>query len=321
MTISMADRKLLWGLSGSRCAFPECRVGLAHTSDLTGSSVILGEEAHIVARNEDGPRGREPIHGDRDAFENLVLMCPTHHRLIDSAVADYPVDEVHRMKAQHQAWVRDSLEVDSTQLDLDVRWASIVDQFDKRISLLQWDRIAGALVYDVDPILTDSVLRELRELCRWIQVRAWPSGHELLRTSLEGFARVTSQLLSHFMKEAESVPTRQGFRYPRWYKIQGWNPELYDRLLREYKQARRLMEDLVYEATRHLNWFMDSVRQTVDPGYREVEGFAYLRDESEEGEFARVPRFSESELADGAPYISLTKFLEDRDSRIPRARQ
>ncbi|NEW58137.1 hypothetical protein GV794_21135 [Nocardia cyriacigeorgica] len=274
-----------------------------------------------MARNEDGPRGKEPITGDRDAYENLVLMCPTHHTLIDSAVDDYPVDRVRQMKSEHQAWVRDSLGVDRAQLDLEVRWARLIDQFDEQMSLVRWGRTVGSLVDEVDPILGDSVLQQLRDLCRWIQVRPWPSGHESLKASLEGFARVASHLIAHFMKEAESVPTRQGLRYPRWYKIQNYDPELYDRLLGEYRQARQLITDLVYEATRHLNWFMDSVRQSVDPDYREVQGYVYLLDESGEGEFAVIPRFSESELVGEEPYTTLERFLDDRDTRVPRAGQ
>ena len=53
--IRVIDRKLLWARSGNICAFPECRVEI--TQDFEDDSAIIGEEAHIVAYENDGPRG------------------------------------------------------------------------------------------------------------------------------------------------------------------------------------------------------------------------------------------------------------------------
>ncbi|MCC3316488.1 HNH endonuclease signature motif containing protein [Nocardia africana] len=285
---------------------------------MTGIAVILGQEAHIVGRSEDGPRGKEPIEGDRDSVDNLILLCPTHHTLIDSAVEDHPVAALHKMKNEHQEWVRESLGIDRDQLALDVRWARIVDQFDKQIDLAVWHRTIGVLIYDVDPILTESLIRDLRNLCRWVEVRPWPDGHEMVRTSLVGFARVINQLLNIFMTEAENAPSGEGLIYPRWYKISNWNPDLYHELLDRYKKDRNLMEDLVYEATRHLNLYIDSVRSAVDPDYREEQGYLYLlQDGSEYGDATVVPLFSQADLDDGAPYTTLDRFLEVRKTRNP----
>lgn len=69
--------------------------------------VVVGEEAHIVAEEDDGPRGdpSTPIH-ERNAYPNLILMCPTHHRLIDKDHGrHYSVDQLQRMKADHEALV------------------------------------------------------------------------------------------------------------------------------------------------------------------------------------------------------------------------
>jgi hypothetical protein len=51
--ISVADRKRLWGRSGSRCAM--CFQTVILEAEM-GGAVLLGEEAHIVARESDGPR-------------------------------------------------------------------------------------------------------------------------------------------------------------------------------------------------------------------------------------------------------------------------
>jgi hypothetical protein len=50
------DIKLLWGRAANRCSFPECRMMLT----TEGDNSLIGENAHIVARSPDGPRGDSP---------------------------------------------------------------------------------------------------------------------------------------------------------------------------------------------------------------------------------------------------------------------
>jgi hypothetical protein len=60
--------------------------------------------AHIVADTPDGPRGDTTL-SPRLAkdFANLMLLCDTHHRLIDrEQVAQHPRDVLIRMKATHE---------------------------------------------------------------------------------------------------------------------------------------------------------------------------------------------------------------------------
>lgn len=81
-SISVADRKLLWGLSGNECAFPQCAQLLtaipAEEGAESGSTrpIVVGEEAHIVAEEDDGPRGdRSTPVPERNAYPNLILLC------------------------------------------------------------------------------------------------------------------------------------------------------------------------------------------------------------------------------------------------------
>ncbi|GAA1657593.1 hypothetical protein GCM10009806_28020 [Microbacterium flavum] len=66
-------------------------------------STVVGEEAHIRAQSADGPRF-EPDYDHVDGYENLVLMCPTHHALIDANDgAGFTVDQLLAMKRKHEA--------------------------------------------------------------------------------------------------------------------------------------------------------------------------------------------------------------------------
>ena len=110
MAISNRDRKLLWARSGNCCAFPGCRCELTQDAESGDSSFPVGVEAHIVGRTPNSPRGEHPLPlEDRDRCENLVLLCPTHHTIIDNDVGTYTVERLHEIKQDHEQWVREKL--------------------------------------------------------------------------------------------------------------------------------------------------------------------------------------------------------------------
>ena len=129
MAISDADRKLLWGRAGDRCAFPDCRQKLtlvpAEEGAASGSTkpVVVGEEAHIVAEEDNGPRGNSamPI-PERNAYPNRVLLCATHHRLIDKDHGvHFSVAQLQQLKADHEAWVDRTLSGTQTEAETHAR--------------------------------------------------------------------------------------------------------------------------------------------------------------------------------------------------------
>lgn len=59
--------------------------------------------AHIIGRKEDGPRGDEDLPvSQRDEFENIILLCPTCHTLIDKNPELYPVAVIKEWKRNHE---------------------------------------------------------------------------------------------------------------------------------------------------------------------------------------------------------------------------
>ena len=107
MAITERDLKKLWGLSGGRCAFPGCNCDCLPFLDERDPTVI-GEMAHVIAKSPTGPRGGG-VGGD-DTYENLVLLCPTHHTLVDRAPAGrYTKDMLHEWKASHEESVARAL--------------------------------------------------------------------------------------------------------------------------------------------------------------------------------------------------------------------
>lgn len=121
-TISKKDVKILWGKSGNRCAFPVCNVELAKEGS-TGKNMIIGEMAHIKGENPTSARYDSNMSDKEvDGYENRILLCPTHHTLIDNDPDLYTVEKLKEIKTDHEKWVNESLkkeEINVTFVELE----------------------------------------------------------------------------------------------------------------------------------------------------------------------------------------------------------
>jgi hypothetical protein len=89
--------KRLFALSSNRCAFPRCPIALVQ------GDTVVGEVCHIKAANPGGPRYDErQTNAERHAFANLILMCGTHHTVIDADEEAYTVERLVKLKAEHE---------------------------------------------------------------------------------------------------------------------------------------------------------------------------------------------------------------------------
>lgn len=104
-TISDSDAKILWGRAAGMCSNPDCNEDLTETL-ANGGSFNIGEMAHIIARQPDGPRGMSI--GGSNEYGNLILLCPTCHRKIDkSPEGTYTVERLREWKTRHERKIRD----------------------------------------------------------------------------------------------------------------------------------------------------------------------------------------------------------------------
>lgn len=93
----------LWVMAGGRCQLQGCnKYILKH--HLTGDVGNFADIAHVVAFNEDGPRGdSEDRPDDINALENLMLLCGGCHRLVDKTrPVDFPVSLLREYKSRHE---------------------------------------------------------------------------------------------------------------------------------------------------------------------------------------------------------------------------
>ena len=101
MDYSRPTIKRLFALSMNQCAhrFPPKGACEEVLIDPDGMS-IMAEICHIQARSPKGPRyNPEMTEEERWGFDNLILMCPNHHKMIDDMYPDrYTVELLHQMK-------------------------------------------------------------------------------------------------------------------------------------------------------------------------------------------------------------------------------
>ena len=78
----------------------------------------MGEMAHIKAEKRGGPRWDPALTpGQRDSYDNLILLCPNHHTEVDNDPAKWPVERLWQMKSEHKAWVAKSGKVEFTEFE------------------------------------------------------------------------------------------------------------------------------------------------------------------------------------------------------------
>jgi hypothetical protein len=110
MAITDKTRKLLWARSGNRCVFCGAELIMEPQPGSLDNESVTGDECHINSPKPGGPR-HDPTLSARslDEYSNLILLCKTHHKLIDDQQTTYTAEDLRKRKLQHEAWVTQSL--------------------------------------------------------------------------------------------------------------------------------------------------------------------------------------------------------------------
>lgn len=283
MSIQLKTHKLLWGRSGNRCAYPGCRLELVFDETESDDPSIIGEEAHIVARKLDGPRGRTSLPSEkRDLYDNLILLCRTHHKLVDDQFTTHTVARLLEFKAAHEEWVSETLSLDSNKLKDDLMYAGYIDKLCSLIELFNWRAWTSEIFHGGQPHIRQKYLVRLEEASKYILSRIWPRRYHDLECAFENFRIVSDDFRQVFkMHINQRDPARHesndDAEYEmRWttkfYRIKYWDTALYNQLAQEYDFHHLLIEDLALEMTRALNRIIVVVRRYIHSTFRSTEG-------------------------------------------------
>ena len=334
--ISPRTRKRLWLRSGGTCAYPGCPVELLEPTPDGGDETIVGIEFHIVSRKDDPSVARSVsslsddarlqfahLIENRHGFENLVIMCPTHSRLVDTPAQDRSVAWMVEVKASHEAAVAARKSPGDLQREADVLWyLGITEEWESRARLDAWEHWVGPLVADGHPHMTQADFDALTETRNWIFTRTWPQAIPEVEDAFENFRHVAQDLQGVLSQHPHKHLQEQGvvaiarfYNDSRYWGSGNEEPD-FQRLDDMYDFYAFLVEDLAYELTRAANLICHVVRRHLLPDYRAAEGVLTLT----AGPFIedltiRTARPAYAADAGSAPYEGLDGFLEGRAGR------
>ena len=90
----------LFADSAGFCQKPDCKRTLFVDA---GSTIVhIAEMAHVFAASDRGPRANSSLPDqDLSAYENLILLCPSCHTIVDKAPNEYPDTLMVEWKRRH----------------------------------------------------------------------------------------------------------------------------------------------------------------------------------------------------------------------------
>jgi hypothetical protein len=98
---SGVTKNRLFADSGGYCAKPDCLTEIFR--DFSGEAIHIGEIAHIISAGNEGPRADTALSDlERSRYENLILLCPTCHTIIDKAEDQFPTQMILGWKRSHK---------------------------------------------------------------------------------------------------------------------------------------------------------------------------------------------------------------------------
>lgn len=288
MTISERDIKLLWGKAASRCAFPNCRLPLTQDCENSSSSITIGEQAHIVAEKENGSRGNSLLTDkERNSYDNLILLCPTHHTIIDKNPKDFPVEKLHAFKTEHELWVLQTLSQswDLNQQARDIIYTSLIDAVVEYCHLSQWQQWTSRPLEPI-PRLDYDLAADFFKFHLKVFRTDFPSTLIELERSIKTLDILLHRTAEVFRNNAEIKEYNDGKFYYDGHRFQDFD----------------VCYQLVIDATKAANWFRAVVRRDINPMF-----FA------EEGEFiARYP-WSVGDMGFSQTYLKYIYTQEEKD--------
>ena len=108
--------KTLFALSCKRCDYPGCEEPLTDPS----WGQVKADIAHIRGRRPGSARYESAMTDEqRHDYDNLLLLCPTHHRLVDRLdPAGHPVTRLEEIKQRAESSCRDHARATESDLQL-----------------------------------------------------------------------------------------------------------------------------------------------------------------------------------------------------------
>lgn len=141
---------------------------------------ILGEICHIKGKTPNSKRF-DPTQSEeeRHAYDNLILLCSIHHRIIDGDKWTFSVEDLIQMKRGHESNVKPVADVSSNSIrDLLAHYQTLTNEWTEATRLataLARQHLSDSRLEKAGPVLAflEDQLREMRRWRVWINDRRY----------------------------------------------------------------------------------------------------------------------------------------------------
>lgn len=260
MAILQSHLKILWALSGNKCAI--CKNQLIEEHPLQPRVYTnLGEQAHIVADSSVGPRS---IDGDpnNNHYSNFIILCPTCHTRVDDQPDYYTTDFLRNRKIEHESNV-----IKSKSLYKIAPYYDIIAAWEKECLINKWSTVTEEFCSDGRYFLHDMFIEGMNSFSiyflRVIQSPLLTNSE--VNLAFENFINIYTEFYNLFSKHeihyADDIYTVNKF-----YR-NGMQQDV-----DKYNQYVDLLFGLMIELTRAGNHIINMVRRHIDLSYRHAEG-------------------------------------------------
>lgn len=310
MAIGLKTHKMLWGRSGGRCAI--CKKSLFEEEGESDDPSVIGAECHIVAREKEGPRGDDALADEqRDHYANLIVLCLEHHKIIDDQPTKYTIQELHRIKQEHEAWWRDaSGKFDKDKQQDEEVYAHIIETWARLSHLDNWEDFTFGFLSGDAPVLWKQYRDELDRLHDWLFTRIYPARYPALNDALKNYRLVLHDFRAVFAEHLDPASENGNLlQTKKFYKTEPYDAPLYDQLLAKFWEHVELLEDLILELTRAANYVCENVRGHLMRSYRMKEGLLVARTgiSPDGNEHMLIPQYRNEERT-SKPYPGIEQF-------------
>lgn len=209
-SISDKTKLKVWLAAGGRCEYPACNTPL-WKDELTLTQMNRAYLAHIVGDRETGPRGHPELsRALADDPSNIMLLCDTHHRLIDRvAIEEHPVEFLQRYKQEHEERIERQTAIQASRKTHILLFGSrignrggLVNEEQAREAVLAEGRypatdqgihidLADCPIGDGDPAYWTHVARHVEQAVeRYLRPGVGPTGKEINHLSVFALAPI-----------------------------------------------------------------------------------------------------------------------------------
>jgi hypothetical protein len=219
--VDLATRVAIWGRGGGRCSDPQCRRILTYRPDEAADPSLIGEVCHIKAKSPGGPRYDENYPEEfRESYDNLLLMCRIHHKIIDDHPEIYSVEKLRTTKTDHETWVDSQLSGKEKEArSAREKYSVLLAAIERQLCFGKADRWLGFMASNEYPRIEKKFSDILFDFPTWIVRQFWPNLIPEIESSVMNLVQAIDDYTHFFVQYSSPKEFSEFYAIPRFIDI------------------------------------------------------------------------------------------------------